>query len=136
MRERLSQLPITKIKNEIKFLPLKYYKDVNFNDHNYERHTNDTVNIEYFIKAKNNGPEKILNVNTNDLQININNEKIIDNYIQTKDKQILLLSQHISFMQETNDLNISIYQKKIKEQEDIINNLINQLKTNTLIFPD
>lgn len=66
----------------------------------------------------------------------INNEKIIDNYIQTKDKQILLLSQHISFMQETNDLNISIYQKKIKEQEDIINNLINQLKTNTLIFPD
>lgn len=95
MRERLSQLPITKIKNEIKFLPLKYYKDVNFNDHSYERHTNDTINIEYFIKAKNNGPEKILNVNTNDLQININNEKINVNEKYSEKNPILLIQLRI-----------------------------------------
>jgi DNA-directed RNA polymerase subunit L len=95
MRERLSQLPITKIKNEVKFLPLKYYKDVNFNDHSYERHTNDTINIEYFIKAKNNGPEKLLNVNTNDLQININNEKINVNDKYSAKNPILLIQLRI-----------------------------------------
>jgi DNA-directed RNA polymerase subunit L len=95
MRERLSQLPITRIKNEVKFLPLKYYKDVNFNDHSYERHTNDTVNIEYFIKAKNNGPEKLLNVNTNDLQININNEKINANDKYSAKNPILLIQLRI-----------------------------------------
>jgi DNA-directed RNA polymerase subunit L len=95
MRERLSQLPITKIKNEVKFLPLKYYKDVNFNDNSYERHTNDTINIEYFIKAKNNGPEKLLNVNTNDLQININNEKINANDKYSAKNPILLIQLRI-----------------------------------------
>ena len=91
MKERLSQLPITKIKNEVKFLPLKYYKDINFNDYKYERHLNDTINIEYFIKAKNNGPEKLLNVNTNDLQININNEKINVNDKYSEKNPILLI---------------------------------------------
>jgi DNA-directed RNA polymerase subunit L len=95
MRERLSQLPIIKIKNEVKFLPLKYYKDVNFNDNSYERHTNDTINIEYFIKAKNNGPEKLLNVNTNDLQININNEKINVNDKYSAKNPILLIQLRI-----------------------------------------
>jgi len=94
MRERLSQLPITKL-NEIKllnFLPLKYYKDINFNDKNFERHDEDTLNIEYYIKAKNDGPDKILNVNTNDLQININNEKI-NNSNKYSEKNPLLLIQ-------------------------------------------
>lgn len=94
MRERLSQLPITKI-NEIKllnFLPLKYYKDVNFNDKNFERHHEDTTNIEYYIKAKNDGPDKILNVSTNNLQININNEKI-NNSEKYSEKNPLLLIQ-------------------------------------------
>lgn len=95
MKERLSQLPITKIKNEVKFLPLKYYKDINFNDYKYERHLNDTTNIEYFIKAKNNGPEKLLNVNTNDLQININNEKINVNDKYSEKNPILLIQLRI-----------------------------------------
>ena len=94
MRERLSQLPITKL-NEVKllnFLPLKYYKDINFNDKNFERHPEDIINIEYYIKAKNDGPDKILNVNTNDLQININNEKI-NNSNKYSEKNPLLLIQ-------------------------------------------
>jgi DNA-directed RNA polymerase subunit L len=94
MRERLSQLPITKL-NEVKilnFLPLKYYKDINFNDKNFERHPEDIMNIEYYIKAKNDGPDKILNVNTNDLQININNEKI-NNSNKYSEKSPLLLIQ-------------------------------------------
>lgn len=95
MKERLSQLPITKINNEVKFLPLKYYKDINFNDYKYERHLNDTINIEYFIKAKNNGPEKLLNVNTNNLQININNEKIDIQDKYSKKNPILLIQLRI-----------------------------------------
>ena len=97
MRERLSQLPITKL-DEMKllnFLPLKYYKDVNFNDKNFERHPEDTLNIEYYIKAKNDGPEKILNVNTNDLQININNEKINNSYKYSEKNPILLIQLRI-----------------------------------------
>ena len=97
MRERLSQLPVTKL-NRIKilnFLPLKYYKDVNFNDKNFERHAEDTINIEYYIKAKNDGPEKILNVNTNDLQININNEKIKNSDKYSEKNPILLIQLRI-----------------------------------------
>ena len=97
MRERLSQLPITKI-NEMKllnFLPLKYYKDVNFNDKNFERHPEDNINIEYYIKAKNDGPDKILNVSTNDLQININNEKINNNKKYSEKNPLLLIQLRI-----------------------------------------
>jgi len=97
MRERLSQLPITKLDeaNLMNFLPLKYYKDVNFNDKNFERHPEDKLNIEYYIKAKNDGPEKILNVNTNDLQININNEKINNNYKYSEKNPLLLIQLRI-----------------------------------------
>jgi len=97
MRERLSQLPITKL-NDLKllnFLPLKYYKDINFNDKNYERHPEDTTNIEYYIKAKNDGPEKILNISTNDLQININNEKINNNKKYSEKNPLLLIQLRI-----------------------------------------
>jgi DNA-directed RNA polymerase subunit L len=95
MKERLSQLPITKIKNEVKFLSQKYYKDVKFSDKNFERHINDTINIEYFIKATHDGPEKILNVNTNNLQININNEKIDIQDKYSKKNPILLIQLRI-----------------------------------------
>lgn len=97
MRERLSQLPITKLDEAkiMNFLPLKYYKDVNFNDKNFDRHPEDTLNIEYYIKAKNDGPDKILNVNTNDLQININNEKINNNNKYSEKNPILLIQLRI-----------------------------------------
>jgi len=76
MKGRLSQLPITKLNHSIDFLPSKYYKDVNFADPKLDRHPDDTFQIEYYIKAKNDGPNRILNVSTNDLQININNERV------------------------------------------------------------
>jgi DNA-directed RNA polymerase subunit L len=97
MRERLSQLPITKLNNLqlLNFLPLKYYKDINFNDKNFEKHPEDKLNIEYYIKAKNDGPDKILNVNTNDLQININNEKINNNDKYSEKNPILLIQLRI-----------------------------------------
>ena len=61
--------------------------------YNFNSTTN--KNIEYFIKAKNNGPEKILNVNTNDLQININNEKINVNEKYSEKNPILLIQLRI-----------------------------------------
>jgi len=75
---RLSQLPIKRVKHNVKFLPLKYYKNVNFADTKLERHPDDTSNIEYYLNIKNSGPDKILYVTTDDLRISINND-IVDN---------------------------------------------------------
>ena len=75
---RLSQLPIKRINHNVKFMPLKYYKNVNFADSKLERHPDDTYNIEYYLNVKNNGPEKILYVTTDDLKISFNND-IVDN---------------------------------------------------------
>jgi DNA-directed RNA polymerase subunit L len=75
---RLSQLPIKRINHNVKFMPLKYYKNVNFADSKLERHPDDTYNIEYYLNVKNNGPEKTLYVTTDDLKISVNND-IVDN---------------------------------------------------------
>ena len=75
---RLSQLPIKRVMHNVKFLPLKYYKNVNFTDPKLERHPDDTFNIEYYLNIKNSGPDKILYVTTDNLRISINND-IIDN---------------------------------------------------------
>ena len=50
---RLSQLPIKRINHNVKFMPLKYYKNVNFADSKLERHPDDTYNIEYYLNPKN-----------------------------------------------------------------------------------
>ncbi|AYV80232.1 MAG: DNA directed RNA polymerase subunit L, partial [Gaeavirus sp.] len=73
MKGRLSQLPITKLNHQIKYLPQKYYKDINYADPKFERYIEDTYQINYTIRAKNNGPNPVLNVSTNDLEISINN---------------------------------------------------------------
>lgn len=78
MEGRLSQLPIKRFYHNVKFLPLKYYKNVNFADNKLERHPDDINNIEYYLNVKNHGPNNILYVTTDDLRISINNE-IIDN---------------------------------------------------------
>lgn len=78
MEVRLSQLPIKRVPHNVKLLPLKYYKNVNFIDPKTERHPNDNINIEYYLNIKNNGPEKILYVTTDDMRISINND-IIEN---------------------------------------------------------
>ena len=72
----LSQLPITNFNHQIKLLPLKYYKDVNFADPKMERHPLDVYQINYSVKAKNDGPAPILFVTTNDLTISITSTSI------------------------------------------------------------
>ena len=91
MRNRLSQLPILNLENKVKFLPLKYYK----NGLLTEKHPDDTTDIEVFIKSKNDGPEKILNVTTNDLIITINNERIDNSKMYSKEHPILLIQLRI-----------------------------------------
>jgi DNA-directed RNA polymerase subunit L len=88
----LSQLPITNFNHQIKLLPLKYYKDVNFADPKMDRHIEDIYQINYSVKAKNNGPDPIMFVTTNDLIISITSttndkDKLISNEpIPPKDK--------------------------------------------------
>jgi DNA-directed RNA polymerase subunit L len=73
---RLSQLPITKFNHNIKFLPLKYYKGVNFADSKFERYPEDIYQINYSVKAKNDKPNPLLDVTTNDLVISITSTSI------------------------------------------------------------
>lgn len=91
MKGRLSQLPITKINHDLKFLPLKYYKDVNFADIKLDKHPDDNMLIEYYVKVRNDGPDRVLNVSTNNLQISINNLKIEPSEKYSKKNPILLI---------------------------------------------
>jgi len=90
MEVRLSQLPIKRIDTNVKFLPLKYYKNVNFADPKLERHPDDNINIEFYLNAKNNSLEKIKYVSTDDLRISINNN-IIENKNMYKGKEPITL---------------------------------------------
>lgn len=76
MEVRLSQLPIKRIQNNVIYLPLKYYKNVDFADTKLEKHPDDNTNVEFYLNVKNNGPDKIKYVSTDDLRISINNEII------------------------------------------------------------
>ncbi len=78
MEVRLSQLPIKRVNHDVLLLPLKYYKNVNFADPKLERHPDDKTNIEFYLNIKNNGPDKVLYVTTNDLRISLNND-IVEN---------------------------------------------------------
>jgi DNA-directed RNA polymerase subunit L len=90
MKNRLSQLPIYNIKNTVKILPLKYYKDVNFSELKIERHEDDITNIEYYFKVKNAGPDNIYNVSTDDLKITIDNEQVPNTQIYSKQPILLV----------------------------------------------
>ena len=102
MLNHLSQLPITKFNHQIKFLPAKYYENINFAEPKIERFVEDIYQINYSLKVKNDGIEPILNVSTNDLLISITNtgemDKLSsDELIPVKDKYSekypILLSQ-------------------------------------------
>lgn len=95
MKNRLSQIPINNINHDIKYLSLLYYKNINFADPKIEKHENDTLDINYYIKAKNSGAnnigqENIMYVSTNDLRITINDE-IVDNSKIYSDKYPILI---------------------------------------------
>ena len=91
MEVRLSQLPIKRIPHNVKFLPLKYYKNVNFADLKLERHPDDNYNIEYYLNVKNNGPDKILYVSTDNLRISVNNEIVENKKIYKGIEPIILI---------------------------------------------
>lgn len=90
MEVRLSQLPIKRIDSNVIFLPLKYYKNVNFADLKLERHPDDNINIEFYLNAKNNGPSKVKYITTDDLRISINND-IINNKDMYRGKEPITL---------------------------------------------
>lgn len=91
MRERLSQIPIRKFDHKVKFLAQKYYKDINFTDPKRVRHVDDDNEIEIFIKAKNVGPQKVLNVSTNDIKLTINNEIIPSEKMFSSEYPVLIV---------------------------------------------
>lgn len=95
MKLRLSQIPIMNINNKVTFLPLKYYKNINFLDLKLERHPDDDLDIEIYINKKNDGPDKILNITTNDIRISINNEIIENKKIYLEKNPILLIQLRI-----------------------------------------
>lgn len=90
MELRLSLLPIKRVQNNVIYLPLKYYKNVNFADTKLERHPNDNTDIEFYLNSKNNGPETIKYVTTDDLKIKINND-LVDNKNIYRGKEPLTL---------------------------------------------
>lgn len=91
MKERLSQLPINKINHNIKFLATKYYKDINFTDSKLIKHYDDINDIEIYVKAKNVGPDHILNISTSDIKLTINNEVVDNSKFYSIEYPILLI---------------------------------------------
>lgn len=65
----LSQLVIPNIKFDNKYIPKEFYNNI-------EEFPEEKINIEYYLKKKNTEPESIETVDTNDLIISINDERI------------------------------------------------------------
>ena len=95
MKDRLSQLPIKKLNHKTIILPLKYYKDVNFNDNKFIKNIDDDEEIEIYIKEKNNGPDKIMNVSTNNIRLTINDEIMDPKKIYSEKSPILLIQLRV-----------------------------------------
>ena len=133
MEVRLSQLPIKRIPNNVIYLPLKYYKNVNFADTKLEKHPDDNINIEFYLNAKNTGPEKIKYVTTDDLRISINNDIVENNNIYRGKEPITLIELRVGeefecsmkgvlAVGELNSIynSSNTYYKQIKENEQYI----------------
>jgi DNA-directed RNA polymerase subunit L len=81
LKLRLSQIPIYNIDNGIDYLEDKFWKNVNYNDIEREKHKNEK-SIKFYAKCENNISENILikNITTNDINYFINDEKIEQPY--------------------------------------------------------
>lgn len=88
MKERLSQLPIFNLENDIEYLSERYWLNVDYSDQSRERHPKDNDKIEITCSVKNDDLD-ILNVTTNDIKIFKNDEEITNNY--SKEYPILLI---------------------------------------------
>jgi DNA-directed RNA polymerase subunit L len=95
MEVRLSQLPLKRINTNVKFLPSKYYKNINFAEQKLERHPDDNINIELYLNSKNKGPDKIKYVSTDDLRISINNDIIVNKNMYKGKEPITLIELRI-----------------------------------------
>jgi DNA-directed RNA polymerase subunit L len=95
MEVRISQLPLKRVPNNVLYLPLKYYKNINFADNKVEKHPDDNINIEFYLNAKNVGPDKIKYVTTDDLRISINNEIFENNKIYKGKEPITLIELRV-----------------------------------------
>jgi DNA-directed RNA polymerase subunit L len=95
MEVRLSQLPIKRVPNNVIYLPLKYYKNVNFADTKLEKHPDDNTNVEFYLNAKNTGPNKIKYVTTDDLRISINNDIVENKNIYRGKEPITLIELRV-----------------------------------------
>lgn len=77
MRNRLSQLTIPNIANEIYFLEDKFWKGINFANPNRDKHPDDKKVLEFYLNATNNTND-IMNVNTG-------HAKVYEDGIELKD---------------------------------------------------
>lgn len=75
MKLRLSQITIPDINNNIYFLEDRYWKDINFNDPEREKHIDDKKILELYVTVTNNTNE-IMNVTTEDVKIFENGEEL------------------------------------------------------------
>ena len=91
MRCRLSQLPIPKLKHNLLYLAQQYYKNVNFRDVNFEKHPDDTMQIEFYINKKNDTLDKKIYITTNDISIKINGVAVETEKMYSKKYPILLI---------------------------------------------
>lgn len=133
MEVRLSQLPLKRINSNVIYLPLKYYKNVDFAYSKLEKHPDDNIDIELYLNTKNNGPDKIKYVSTDDLRISINGD-IIENKNMYKGKSPIILIElrvgeeiecsmkGVLAVGELNSIfnSSNSYYKEIKENENYI----------------
>lgn len=74
----LPALPIFGVKHDVKFIPYKFYDNI-------EEFPENTKNIEYYLNVKNKDYGTIKNVTTNDLLISIDDERVKNETIYNKD---------------------------------------------------
>lgn len=112
MSIRLSQLPIQKLgdKNKVLLFPKKLYNNYD------ERHKDDDLNINMYIKAKNtNNNTDILYVTTNDVKITINDKIIENDKMYNKDRPILLIK-----LKQNEEFECSLKSRLSVSEENII----------------
>ena len=68
MTLRLTQITVASIKNNIAYLPDKYWKGVEYSDPDRERHPDDSKHIELYVNGKNTTKE-VMNVTTNNVKV-------------------------------------------------------------------
>jgi DNA-directed RNA polymerase subunit L len=96
MRLRLEQFTYPNLKNNIVFLPEKYWKNVSYSNIKRDRHPDDKTNIEYIINVTNN-QKNTINVTTEDMVIYEDGEKIQGKFSKEFPMLVVQLKEGQSF---------------------------------------